>query len=445
MEFSSQEKKTLAKASNPAIRNIMSRVAKHWNAKSWLSDKNPYRNEVIEKIKPSGRRQSGLKHLELAEYITSSAIIHCFDGWSYLGRALEAEMAGDPDAARHLGYYAELRAAVSILASEGIGVFHNVHIIVAAEQQCISLQSKSTHEFVWEALRTWADSSKGTDAVLKVIRPGGLPLQDWLEQFSGGAGFIASAWLRQWGLDLSRFADDREARNLASYRPTAFISSGPESIGETVNFILKFWEICDPETNGGFPILDKNLLRISLELIFKSKYKRTPRQAKRIYRREIRNILENLHPSGQSKDMWMKFLNYEREKDTLQIISAANAQDLPSHPHHSKQVLARAALLLRIATGCSRSLLDAAGGDIRNKLSFWLHGASVRRKMWPETHPPESFNDLWSDIDDAANAANQWIEDNGNSKDLHNFWTTCSSEAAVLSTAERAFLWGIGL
>ena len=444
MEFSSGEKETLARASRLAVHETAPRLAEHWNTKSWLSDGNPYRNDVIQEIKRSKDSGNTLECSHLSEYIAASTIIHCFDGWSYLGRALEAEMAGDPDTARHLGYYAELRAAMSLLASEGVGVFHNIHIIVT-ERECIPFPGKSTHEFVWEALRTWADSPKSIDTVLKVIKPGSLPLKDWLDQFSGGTGFITSTWLQQWGLDLSRFADDREARNLASYRPTAFTSSGPEPIKETMNFILKFWEICDPETNGGFPILDKNLLRISLELIFKNKYKRTPRQAKRRYRREIQNMLENLHPSGQSKDMWTKFLNYETEKDTLQIISDAAAKDSPSHQRHSKQVLARAALLLRIATGCSRDLLGVTGVGVRNKLSFWLHSASVRRKMWPETYPPASFNDLWSDIDDAVSATNQWIKDNGESRDRHGFWTTCASEASVLSTAERAFLWGIGL
>ena len=157
MEFSPEEKETLAQASRLAVHETVPRLAEHWDTESWLSDENLYHNNVIQEIKQSKNSGNTLKHSHLSEYIAASTIIHCFDGWSYLGRALDAEMAGDPDTARHLGYYAELRAAMSLLASEGVGVFHNIHIIVT-ERECILFPGKSTHEFVWEALRTWADS-----------------------------------------------------------------------------------------------------------------------------------------------------------------------------------------------------------------------------------------------------------------------------------------------
>ena len=121
-----------------------------------------------------------------------------------------------------------------------------------------------THPFAWEALKAWANSQEGHDTLFQVIRPGGLPLQDWLDQFSSGHSFIASEWLQQWGLDLSRLTKDRDARNLASYRPTVFTSPSPQSIGNTMEAILRFWEICEPGAFGGFPVLDLHLLRRSL-------------------------------------------------------------------------------------------------------------------------------------------------------------------------------------
>ena len=159
-------------------------------------------------------------------------------------------MAGDPDAARHLSYYAELRAAMSVLASDGIGVFHNRHIIVIGPQKCLLVPKQiSTHTFAWDALEFWANSPAGSDILFQVIKPGGIPLRDWLDQFSAGSDFIASEWLQQWGLDLSRLTQDRDARNLASYRPTAFTSPGPRPIDDTMKAILRFWEICDPESS----------------------------------------------------------------------------------------------------------------------------------------------------------------------------------------------------
>jgi len=57
---------------------------------------------------------------QLSEYIAASCLLHCSDGWSYLGRAISALLRGDPHRARHLAYYAELRAATALLAKVGV-------------------------------------------------------------------------------------------------------------------------------------------------------------------------------------------------------------------------------------------------------------------------------------------------------------------------------------
>ena len=143
----------LGKASGPAIRDAMPRLMEHWRVQSWLCNKNIYRQNVIDLINAGGV----LEHAHLSEYVAASAVVHSFDGWSYLSRALEAEMAGDPDSARHLGYYAELRAAMSMLASGGIGVFDRQHVVVRDSQECEIFKSDGTHVFAWQALEIWAD------------------------------------------------------------------------------------------------------------------------------------------------------------------------------------------------------------------------------------------------------------------------------------------------
>ena len=233
-------------------------------------------------------------------------------------------MAGDPDSARHLGYYAELRAAMSILAGDGIGVFLNKHIVVTKEQECVFLDYGTTHRFAWEALKAWASSSAGLKILFRVIKPGGILLQDWLDQFSAGSGFIASEWLQRWGLDLSRLTKDRDARNLASYRPTAFTSPGPRPIGDTMEAILRFWEICEPGAVGGFPILDRHLLRRSLALI-------SEENPKNIYDERLSMMLNALDPKELSSNQWAEFLKYEKLQDIHQIIQYANAQDDSYH------------------------------------------------------------------------------------------------------------------
>ncbi len=64
----------------------------------------------------------GVPTQDIIEVIAVRGPLHAIDGWSYFSRSLSALLSGDPHAARHLAYYAELRASLSILASTGIGV-----------------------------------------------------------------------------------------------------------------------------------------------------------------------------------------------------------------------------------------------------------------------------------------------------------------------------------
>ena len=433
MALSDGQKSTLRQASRSAICEIIPNLEGYWLQESWLSDSNPYRQDIIRQLRNENQISDPT---QLAEYVAASAIIHCFDGWSYLGRALEAEMAGDPDAARHLGYYAELRAAMSVLAGNGIGVFDRKHIIVTERQRCVFLNSIGTHAFTWEVLKNWANLPAGRDILFQIIKPGGIYLREWLKQFSAGPNFIAREWLRQWGLDLSRLTEDRNARNLVSYSPTAFISSGPRPIGDTMEAIQQFWKICEPGAMGGFPILDRYLLRLSLSLVnLETGTDSLPARAR--YENQLQTMLNALDPKGLTPTQWTEFLKFESLRDMHPIIQDANAQDYSDHLDHSKQVLARATLLLRVATGSSADLLREAGLTVKEDLTFWWSSVAVRRRLWPEANEPSSFIDLWEDVADALDTVDQQPQDH------YTLWSNYAREAVTLATTERAFLWGV--
>lgn len=430
----------LANASRRSIRDAMPQLAGWWQANTWLGRNNVYRQDAIRQI------ASGVvtDHIQLAEYVAASAVAHSFDGWSYLGRALEAEMAGDPDAARHLGYYAELRAGMALLASGGIGVFDRKHVVVRSNQQCEVFNSDGTHVFVWRALRIWAESAAGRDTILDSVSPGGVRLSEWLNQFSIGSNFLATSWMTQWGLDLSRLAEDRTARNIASYRPTAFTTPGPRSIEDTLRGILLLWEVCDPGANGGFPVLDSHLLRSSLEMAW-----RGSNAARHInsYQQQLQVVLNAVTPTSCPEGQWDQFLAFQNLDKGHGLIQDANGNVDQYHKEHSKQVLARATLLLRISTGCSAILLGEAGVNGGSDLEFWKSGASVRRRLWPDADPVASSIDLWLDVESASESIDQWLHRVAEDPPLscHALWTEQAAAAATLATAERAFLWGIGL
>jgi hypothetical protein len=119
---------------------------------------------------------------------------------------------------------------MSLLATEGIGVFNNKHFVVDGANHVSQLPKESrTHEFAWDALNHWAQSSTSGALFADVMRPYGRPLEEWLAPIGGGAAVLpqAQAWFQQWGMDLSLIGEDRESRNARSYRPSGL----PEPMG----------------------------------------------------------------------------------------------------------------------------------------------------------------------------------------------------------------------
>src|SRR5689334_737896 len=112
----------------------------------WIGSSNRYGADTIQRIQSDNKKNRVREPRQLSQYIAASTLLHCADGWSYLGRAFTALLGGDSSRAIHLAYYAELRAAMSLLATEGIGVFSNAHFFIDAPNSAKLMQTRSgTH------------------------------------------------------------------------------------------------------------------------------------------------------------------------------------------------------------------------------------------------------------------------------------------------------------
>src|SRR6476661_7745516 len=114
----------VGEASPEAVRTAATRLSTRLADEIWLASNSRYLSETDAKLSQDiGRKvsvshaQGSAKASQLAEYVAASAILHCSDGWGYLGRAMGAQLQGDIGTSRHLAYYAELRAAMSLLAA----------------------------------------------------------------------------------------------------------------------------------------------------------------------------------------------------------------------------------------------------------------------------------------------------------------------------------------
>lgn len=326
----------------------------------WLGKGNKYAANTIQRLM-SDIASGSVNGRHLAQYIAVSTVLHVSDGWSYLGRAIQSLLQGDPYRALHLGYYAELRAAMSLLATQGIGVFKSKHFIIDGNNQASALPIKSpTHEFAWDALNYWAQSPDSGSLFAGILRPFGRSLEDWLRPVGGGTAVLPQAqeWLKQWGMDLSLIGEDRESRNARSYRPTGLPSPLSMNVELSVKFSSGLWGILEPGVST-FEILDRHVLRLSVESLFRGRTGMLPSPQNAHFVNLVGAVVGNQGMTGTLSTEWSNFLLRQSDPDDPAIIQHSKVlpQDNETDPYG---VISRSTLLLRIATGATHHLFEDA-------------------------------------------------------------------------------------
>jgi hypothetical protein len=405
----------------------------------WLAGGNRYRNDCAQVLRDDENGGRTARQGQLAQYSSASALLHAFDGWSYLGGAVQSHARGDFDVARHLAYYAELRAAMGILAAEGISVLNTRHCAVEGRQS-IGFWNGSSHEVVWAALLYLFDDPRGAALLNDVIRPIGHSLEEWLQEFNPGAGVapIAREWIESWGLDLSRLAEDRDARNIASYRPTPLrIGLGGRLNGtDVIRSAVDIWQLLEPLPADPFSNLDVHLLRRSLEREFLGRTG-VPANADRAnFQVDVERAVGALLADDPAADRIQGFLLREAQSDDPQLIVRSESRAGVRDAWHHVNVMSRAVILLRVATGVSSWLLQTIG-TLQADLDFWMRAVGNERGYW-EGDTPSPLTELWDDVQVAIEEAATLSVQTPSMVEVAN-----SQAVALMGQLNRPGLWGL--
>jgi hypothetical protein len=438
--LNSSEKAAVRLASRTAIEETFDKLEVQLLVHKWIAGNNRYAKDCVKKLTRDG---VNVKSGHLSRYIAAASVLHCLDGWAFLGRAVDCHARGDLDSSRHLAYYAELRAAMSLLSSEGIGIFNNKHYIVDSTANCNVLSTKSTHTIVWLALQYWATLKRSSRMLGHVVGAYGISLDEWVRGFNIGAvSPVGLRWFRDWGLDLKRLATDRDARNEASYRPTRLHARPNLSQSDTSTFMRELWQTFEPAESSRYLQLDRYLVRISLEQIFYAVKGKTPAQAPTEFRAAISNCVRSM--SLQNPAPAEAFLTRASDAGDPTVVVRSGGTHDASSPEHHLEVISRAGLLLRIATGSCCELVMKSGFE-RNQLRFWWSSIGEQLGLWEQGSAPDNAADLWADVNDA-------IEDNiafdQRPPAQRTFLTWRNQQAPQISSlgvCERIGLWGLGI
>lgn len=411
----------------------------------WLGRGNRYGDSVLSKIRTdTGSSSKSLSDADIADYVAASAPLHCADGWSFLGGAVAAHSRGDSDGARHLAYYAELRAAMSTLACFGVGIFDDRHIVVHADGTVSWLRSKQTHVMTWLAFERWARLPRTASVLGELFRPQSIAIDEWVTAMTGGSAWqpVASKWLQSWGLDLSLFESDRSARNESSYRPTRLAGRRSLDVPATVAFLRDLWLAFEP-TASTFAQLDLHLLRKSLESVFEGIHDSPPRKMPEEWQEAVDRVLDANTEEGALRDALRAFLLRTDGSRDISLLRHAARGGTPNQPDHHLRVMSRAALLLRVASGCCARLFFKAGVTAAD-INFWWELFGDDRGLWVPRSAPTPLTTLWADIEAALDDIDDITSaDASTTASFRQFLDACALQIVVLSSCERIGLWSL--
>lgn len=440
-KLSSQEKACLNLASPTGIQKSAPSLLNNFGNDRWLNRGYIYYNDLVKNIRNNAQR-GNLNSQDLREYIAVSILGHLIDGWEYLGQALYAQVRGEPIAI-HLGYYAEMRATLSLLATQGIGVFNQDHCIIDTGGNAHLIPGRQlTHNAVWLYLEHWLNSRDADTLLGKIIRPRSIPLRKWINEMpcirQGGQVLSASKMLYDFGVDLRRMNNDRDLRNAASYRPFYISSYRNRSFIKPIKYIFDTVRILEPSTTqGGFDILDQYLLCQTVENIFKSTptLNNNPDELKRQISIMLTAVLEDDYLHQKVERFILGKVLSQRVPEFIRLSSGRGDYDGDPRP-----LLNRAIFLLRIATGATSDFMRSTNIGFQ-ALKFWWSIRGWEIGLWQDINRPVQIADLWADVDSALEEIKDWI--NSEEQSAHSFYLKCARPLHETTNLGRFAIMGL--
>lgn len=368
-------------------------------AQEWLGPHHPARTGQLQRSWPD---VAALPAQRLIEAVAASGPNHCIDGWSYISRAIASILAGDVHAARHLAYYAQLRAGLCMLAHVGVGVFNRINFVIDVAGAIHRLdpvvggpataRGLGTHEVVWQALMKWVQEPTTARLFLDLVKIRGVALRECLEAIWPGLSIasVASSMIHAWGLDLKRGKDEHLNRNISSYAPQA-LNPISVSTADVLAFVNGLWQLLEPSSGASLDKLDRSLLRALLwrqhRLVAQNSHYSTGAIASRYddLPASIRSIASK------------EFLIGADEPLQPELLRKARSVSKPAGP---LEMISRAVLLLRAASAFTHTSFVEAGvsgsaGDLRP----WLDEFAQARGFWSPGAPVLDPIDLWTDVE----------------------------------------------
>ena len=247
---------------------------------------------------------------------------------------------------------------------------------------------------------------------------------------SSGPAPLVAATIHAWGVDLMRSDIERQSRNISSYSAHAFNPS-ISNLHDRLELVRDIWLCLEPDGLGGFPSLDRHLLRKVLELMRSQNSSSMPRRE--FWSRNFPNLEPNIRQLA-TRD----FLSGVDGSNDLVVFTYANS----GPPGDVHAMVCRALLLLRTATAIVHTaFVDAGFMPLADKVPPSFERVGYARGFWGHGQMPDDLMDLWTEVELAVSDLSDSIS--SNPADQHGFFNSFPGHARFLSQTERACMWAL--
>lgn len=314
---------------------------------SWLSPTNPLKSNQYRVFNNYTKSDLKKNYYHIGEYLVASSILHNVEGWNYLSRALSAILLGDSITCIHLTYYAELRAAMSILSNNGVSSFSEKHALLdPANYKFLKFNNLPTHFFIWQALEEWASVfSIATDQLSYSMYILDRPFSDWFQYISGSmaGNNQVSLIFKDFAFDLKHFAQDKNSRNKVSYNPEIELNTTSYSLVTEVFSII----------NNGFTPISyseshrSDFMQVDFEIL-RNIFKKTTNVKGSVKQKEA--FISKVRPYLSDIEIQKIHKLYDSSSMSKLFEYATNFTNI-NHPNIVLGMLSRAFILLRFSQG----------------------------------------------------------------------------------------------
>ena len=432
-------------SATPVIEAAQALKAKGFPLGRWLVRGNRYSRKTIQNLKREGNR-APVKPQKLAEYIAASVVLHCADGWTFFSHAIDNLLSGDKATSVFMGYYAQLRAVMSFMASEGIGIFNDNHYWFDSHGNCHSFRG-STHGVVRDLIIKWANFPSKSVRLLSILSLENKSFAEWVNAAhlplgSPAVTELARDWLSAWSIDLNILNQDHSIRNEASYRPQR-IHPFPQldELEEYIPLIVHAWRASEPYGSNRFNLLDRYLLKNTLRSAFRNRTGKEPRGNR--YSTFVQTAIGNLGLSINST--LFDFLSSPETITNHPILMEARKKgENEDGSIRTLPILSRAYLLLRIASAATQDFLSTCS-IVKDDLRFWWEALGNDAGLWIPGNLPDQMTDLWADVKDSVDSVEDWYTLNTGMFCTLKVRQDLPFDSWQVNQFTRAGLWAIGL